>query len=148
MFIQYLGKSTFSKKCQANRCAAKNGGITVFFFQGSKEIRQLMYIPNDDSDTQNYPLCTLKLVVETFWHSIKWFNKRLLSQRIRKYFKTLGTTVTNSPKSTPSLFFFCGIESQGGDRYEPRLCQNAPLKIKIHYHAHLDLTVKDRAIKG
>ena len=28
---------------------------------------KLMYIPNDD--TQNYPFCRLKLVVETFEHS-------------------------------------------------------------------------------
>ena len=31
---------------------------------------KLMYIPNDD--TQNYPLCRLPLVVETFGLYIKW----------------------------------------------------------------------------
>ena len=34
---------------------------------------RLMYIPNDD--TQNYPLCRLQLVVETFEHSTMWTNQ-------------------------------------------------------------------------
>ena len=53
---------------------------------------KLMYIPN--YDTQNYLLCKLQLVVETFGNSIKWTLKsqRLLSQRIiNRYFNTLGT---------------------------------------------------------
>ena len=50
-----------------------------------------MYIPNDE--TQNYPFCILKLVVETFEHSNKWIyklkfnkNKKLLSQLTREHY--------------------------------------------------------------
>ena len=63
-------------------------------------------IPNDD--TQNYPSCTLLLVVETFvHHSTSWPNKiqklspKLLSQRIREsYHKSLGTT---KEKNQPTI---------------------------------------------
>ena len=49
---------------------------------------KLMDIPNDD--TQNYPICRLQLVVETFEHSTWWINQlkfnkkfpKLLSQQI------------------------------------------------------------------
>ena len=34
---------------------------------------KLKYIPNDD--TQNYYLCRLQLVVETFGHWTKWTNQ-------------------------------------------------------------------------
>ena len=34
---------------------------------------KFVYIPNDD--TQNYPLCRLQLVVETFGHSSKLTNQ-------------------------------------------------------------------------
>ena len=47
---------------------------------------KFMYIPNDD--TQNYPFCSVKLGVETFEHS---------------NYKTLGTSVINSPVSLVSL---------------------------------------------
>ena len=50
---------------------SKNDEKNCLFLQGSKGIRQwmykLMYIPNDD--TQSYPFCNVKLVVETFEHS-------------------------------------------------------------------------------
>ena len=66
---------------------------------------KFMYIPNDD--TQNYLFCRLKLVVETFKHSTVWAiqsNPKFLSQRIRKrYHKSLGTSVINSPLSPLSL---------------------------------------------
>ena len=61
---------------------------------------KLMYIHNDD--TQNYPLCRLKLAVEAFYQfnlinqpiKIQNNSPKLLSQRIRKqYYKTLGTSV-------------------------------------------------------
>ena len=34
---------------------------------------KLIYIPNDD--TQNYPLCRLKIVVETFEHPTELINQ-------------------------------------------------------------------------
>ena len=44
--------------------------INFQYFQGIQRDKtignKLMYIPNEDS--QNYPLCRLKLVVETFEH--------------------------------------------------------------------------------
>ena len=59
---------------------------------------KFIYIPNDD--TQNYPFCTLKLVVETFMSQpIKKFPK-LLSQQIRnRYYKTSGISLINIPLS-------------------------------------------------
>ena len=64
-----------------------------------------MYISDDE--TQNYPFCILKLVVESMntnktnnQNSLK--SPTLLSQRIRiRCFKTLGTSVINSPMSLP-----------------------------------------------
>ncbi len=60
---------------------------------------------------QNYPFCRLQLAVETFGHSncyqlnkIHQKSPKLLSQRIRKhYYKTLETSVINSPSSPLSL---------------------------------------------
>ena len=71
---------------------------------------KLMYIANDD--TQNYPLCRLQLVVETFGHSDKEPTNqnlikvpRLLGKQIRKrYNKTLETRVIDSLMSTPSQY--------------------------------------------
>ena len=57
---------------------------------------KLMYIPDDY--TQNYPFCILQLVVETFGHPTYSVNN--LEKR---YYKTLGTSVINSPVSPPSL---------------------------------------------
>ena len=65
------------------------------------------YISNDD--TQNYPSCRLKLVVEMFelnessnQNSRK--SPKLLNQRIRKrYYETFGTSVINSLLFPPSL---------------------------------------------
>ena len=34
---------------------------------------KLIYIPNND--TQNYPFCRSKIVVETFEHSTQWMNQ-------------------------------------------------------------------------
>ena len=71
---------------------------------------KLMNIPNDD--TQNYSFCRLQLMVKTFGQSTKWTNqskfnkspKDCLNQQIRKsYYKTLGTSVINSPMSPPSF---------------------------------------------
>ena len=68
---------------------------------------KLMYIPNDD--IQNYLFRRLKLVVEAFKHlksqPIKiQKSPNLLSQWIRKrYHKTLGTGVLNSPLLPLSL---------------------------------------------
>ena len=75
---------------------------------------KLMYILNDN--TQKYPFCRVKLVVETFEQSTyeqtnqnplkppKW-----VSQRIGKcYYKTLGTSVINSPLSSRSLVYLNG----------------------------------------
>ena len=46
---------------------------------------KLMYIPNND--TQNYPFCRLKFVVETFEHS--WDNKITNENSLKssKFFK-------------------------------------------------------------
>ncbi len=62
-----------------------------------------MHIPN--YDTQNYPICRLELVVETFGHSTKWTNKSKLKvpKVVKPTNKTFGTSVINSPMSTPSL---------------------------------------------
>ena len=63
-----------------------------------------MNVHNDD--TQNFPFCKSKLVVETFEHSnkIQVKSPKLLSQRIRKHYdKTLGTSLINSQMSPPSL---------------------------------------------
>ena len=59
---------------------------------------KLMYIPNDD--TQSYPFCIL-IVFE----SLKPLKSlKLLSQQIRKrYYKTLVTSVINSPIYPPPL---------------------------------------------
>ena len=67
----------------------------------------IMHIPEDD--TQNYPFCRSQLVIEMFGHSTKWTkqskfritsNPSLLSQRMRKRcYKTLGTSVINTPKN-------------------------------------------------
>ena len=68
---------------------------------------ELMYIPNND--TQNYPYCRLQLVVRTLnlinqQIKIQLKSPKLLSQLIRKrYYKTLGTSVINSPM--PSLLW-------------------------------------------
>ena len=45
---------------------------------------KLIYIPNDD--TQNYPFCRLKFVVETFEHSIKITNQSNFT-KVPKVFK-------------------------------------------------------------
>ena len=70
---------------------------------------KLMYIPNDD--TQNYSLRRLQLMVEMFKHILNESTNqnsvkaaKLVSQRIgKRYCKTLGTSVINSPMSPPSL---------------------------------------------
>ena len=72
---------------------------------------KLMYILNDY--TQNYPFCTLQLVVEKFRHltkinqpiKIQLKSQKLLGQGTRKRnYETLRTRVINSPVSfTPSL---------------------------------------------
>ena len=56
---------------------------------------KLMYILNDD--TQNYQFCRLQLVIESFEHSA---NRNSLPSS----YKTLGTSVKNSPLSLPSLY--------------------------------------------
>ena len=73
---------------------------------------KLMYIPIDN--TQNYPLCRLKLVVGTFWHSnieqinIKWEATKFFSQRRRKedlcnkQSNVPSLSVKNCPLSNPS----------------------------------------------
>ena len=66
-----------------------------------------MYISNDE--TQNYPFCILKLVVESMntnkTNNQNWLKSpTLLSRRIRiRCFKTFGTSVINSTFATPSL---------------------------------------------
>ena len=68
---------------------------------------KLMYISNDN--TQNYPFCRVKLVVETLEQSTNHNSlksPKLLSQRIKKlYYKTLGTSAINSPLSPIFLAF-------------------------------------------
>ena len=62
----------------------------------------LIYIPNDD--TQNYSFCKLKLRVETFGHSLnKPKNQANPTKKRKHYYKTLRTSVINSPMSPPSL---------------------------------------------
>ena len=64
---------------------------------------KLMCNPNDD--IQIFPFCRLKLVVETFdtqlnerTNQTSLKSPKLLIQRIRKrYYKTLATSVINSP---------------------------------------------------
>ena len=53
-----------------------------------------MYIPNDD--TQNYPLCRIQLVGETFKHSTQWNNQSKFPKVVKPMnkktlYKTLGT---------------------------------------------------------
>ena len=69
-----------------------------------------IYIPIDD--TQNNPCiihtissCNVRLYKPT---KIQCKSPKFLSQQIRKtYYKTLGTSVINSPISPPSLAFAC-----------------------------------------
>ena len=66
---------------------------------------KLMYIPNND--TQNYLLCRFQLRrLDTQLNEptgqIQQKSPKLLSQR-KLYCITLGTSVINSPLSTPSL---------------------------------------------
>ena len=62
---------------------------------------KLMCIPNNEA--QNYSFCRLKLVVETFEQN-SLNSPKLFSKRIRKrYYKTLGTSVIDSPMSPSSL---------------------------------------------
>ena len=76
-------------------------GLFYKIYRDKIMVDKLMYIPNDYA--QNYPFFRLKLVVETFEHSTKLpinqnQSPKSLSQRIRKrYDKTLGTSVMNSP---------------------------------------------------
>ena len=67
-----------------------------------------MFIPNDY--TQNYPLCRLQFVVETFGYTTAWTNQskfnevpKFLKLISKRYYKTLVTIVINSPISPPSL---------------------------------------------
>ena len=76
-----------------------------------------MYVSNDD--TKNYPFYGLQLVVETFAYLTWWSNqskfikvpkvepikiyKSTKSSLTERYYKTLGTSVKNSPVSPPSL---------------------------------------------
>ena len=65
---------------------------------------KLMYIPNEDV---NYPLCKLKLVVETCKHStllniqskFTEVPKVVEPTNTKTYYKTLGTRVINTPLS-------------------------------------------------
>ena len=65
---------------------------------------KLKYIHNDD--TQNYPLCRLNIVVETFEH-ITWIKqskftkvpKVVKATNKKTYQKILGTSVINNPLS-------------------------------------------------
>ena len=50
---------------------------------------KLMHIPNDD--TQNYPVCRLQLVVETFEHSTYWTNQPI-NQNSMKVLKVVKPT--------------------------------------------------------
>ena len=56
----------------------------------------------------NYSFCRLKLVLKILeLYEPTNQNSRNITQRIRKfYYKTLGTSVINSPMSHPSLGFF------------------------------------------
>ena len=65
---------------------------------------KLLYIP--DNDTQNYPFCRLKLVVETLKPPINEVPK--VVEPTNKNYKTLGASVINSPLSPLSL---CGRSS-------------------------------------
>ena len=66
---------------------------------------KFLYIHN--YDTQNYPFCTLQLMVETLGHSdlikYKKVPKGFESTNKKMYLKTLGTSVINIPMSPPSL---------------------------------------------
>ena len=70
----------------------------------------LIYFPNDD--TQNNHFCRLLLMAETLGNTLNLLNQsikihpfekssKLLSQRIRKHYKTLGTSVLHSLMSPP-----------------------------------------------
>ena len=68
-------------------------------------VYEMIYVPNDD--TQIYPSIDSNLLLKLFKTQLnEQTNQKsmLLSQRIRKrYHKTLGTSVINSPLSTFSL---------------------------------------------
>ena len=86
---------------------------------------KLMYIPN--ADTQIYPFCRLHSVFVTFGHSTlgptqhkfpKILKKKVLRDDMptnnKRYYKTLGTNVINSPISpssllTTNLFMYCRL---------------------------------------
>ena len=73
---------------------AKSWHLRFFVLRDKTMADKLMYIPNDD--TNNYPFCRLKLVVETFEYTTESTNQKspksskMLSQWIRKpYYVTL-----------------------------------------------------------
>ncbi len=77
---------------------------------------KLMLIPNDENDS----FCRIKLVVKTLELTNQNSPKspKFLCQRIRKrYYKTLGTIVINSPLSSLSLItYVCKpVRGQGLD---------------------------------
>ncbi len=72
-----------------------------------------MYILNDN--TQLYPFCRLKLVVETFEHStnesIKIATLVKFVEKEKRYMKTFWTSVIDRPLSPLSLM--CVIDREG-----------------------------------
>ena len=71
-----------------------------------------MYIPNNNA--QYYPLCRIKLMVETFEHSTKLIKQSKVPKDVKlmfrkHYYKTLGTSVINSPLSPLSLQQLHGV---------------------------------------
>ena len=65
---------------------------------------KLIYKPNDD--TQNYPFCRLQILVKTFGHLTKETENQnsIKVPRIRKhYYKTLGSSVKDSPMAPAAL---------------------------------------------
>ena len=66
-------------------------------------VDKLMYNPNDY--TQYFPFCRLKLVIETNQNSIKVPEVVEPTNKQKRYYKTLGTSVIiNSPMS--SIYFY------------------------------------------
>ena len=67
---------------------------------------KMMYIPNDETQNYNYNynkwIWTLNIMIQQI--KIQYKYSKLFSQRIiKRYYKTLGTSVINSPMSPPSL---------------------------------------------
>ena len=67
-----------------------------------------MYIPNYDIQNYPFPIHYNYWLRRLYTQFNKPSNQNPISKRIRKrYLKTLGTRVINSPMSSPSLPFFC-----------------------------------------